>query len=184
MGNIFTFKIWIAFYLRFIFNCLEYDKWTPWAGLFFFSWFNIFNQLRNAPNETRLTQVSLARQFYPRPSAEYLLLAMNSSINFIVGRNPLERLVSGYRDKIINAFTRSEHDALRRVIQFWTTLKLKTVQFASHAIESSSHINILFDFFMWSPLVRRHLLTTFYGKYFLSEFYEKSKIDSYIFLIE
>ncbi len=48
---------------------------------------------------------------------EQLYAAMNTSIAFIVGRNPFERLVSAYRDKILNAFQGSEHDILGRVKQ-------------------------------------------------------------------
>jgi hypothetical protein len=57
----------------------------------------------------------LARKKYIRPSVEQLLDAMNKSITFIVGRNPLERLVSGYRDKIVHAIKGSEHDILGKV---------------------------------------------------------------------
>jgi len=48
---------------------------------------------------------------------EQLYAAMNTSIAFIVGRNPFERLVSAYRDKILNAFQGSEHDTLGKVKQ-------------------------------------------------------------------
>ena len=63
----------------------------------------------------QLTPVARARNHYPRPSVEELLKAMNTSISFIVGRDPFERLVSGYRDKIVNAFRGTEHAILSRV---------------------------------------------------------------------
>ncbi len=85
--------------------------------LHFFSWLNIFNQLKRSEGmrASRFTPVALARKKYIRPSVDQLLEAMNKSITFIVGRNPLERLVSGYRDKIVNAFKGSEHEKLGKV---------------------------------------------------------------------
>ena len=50
-----------------------------------------------------------------RPSVEKLLDAMNQSISFIVARNPFERLVSAYRDKIVNAIKKSYHSILGKV---------------------------------------------------------------------
>jgi hypothetical protein len=47
--------------------------------------------------------MTIARDFYPRPSKEELIEAMNNSLSFIVARHPLERLVSGFRDKILGA---------------------------------------------------------------------------------
>jgi hypothetical protein len=57
----------------------------------------------------------MAREKYNRPSVEQLFEAMNKSITFIVGRNPLERLVSGYRDKIENSIKGSSFDTLGKV---------------------------------------------------------------------
>jgi hypothetical protein len=57
------------------------------------------------------------------PGVDQLLEAMYKSITFIVGRNPLERLVSGYRDKIVNAFKGSEHDKLGKVNLEYFTIK-------------------------------------------------------------
>ena len=84
--------------------------------LIFFSWLNIFNKLTHSYGTKRIPPVALARNtYYIRPSVEQLLAAMETSITFIVGRNALERLVSAYRDKIVNAVRRSEHDVLRQV---------------------------------------------------------------------
>jgi hypothetical protein len=80
-----------------------------------FSWLNIFNQLRRPAGPSKIPPVALARRSYIRPSVEQLLSAMNKSVTFIVGRNPLERLVSGYRDKIVNAVKGSVHDILSKV---------------------------------------------------------------------
>ena len=41
---------------------------------------------------------------------------MKTSISFIVGRNPFERLVSGYRDKILLALRGSHHEKVGRSI--------------------------------------------------------------------
>ncbi len=62
-----------------------------------------------------MTLVEIARQKYIRPSVEQLLESMNKSVTFIVGRNPLERLVSGYRDKLENAIKGSDYDKLGKV---------------------------------------------------------------------
>ena len=80
-----------------------------------FSWLNVFNKLKDAKKdpEVAITEVALARQHYPRPSEQELLKAMESSISFIVARNPFERLVSGYRDKIVKGIP--YYDDLREV---------------------------------------------------------------------
>lgn len=48
----------------------------------------------------RAPPVALARRSYQRPSVDYLLQWLNSSTSFFVARNPLERIVSAYRDKM------------------------------------------------------------------------------------
>jgi hypothetical protein len=84
--------------------------------LLFFSWLNVFNKLaKNSYGRVKLPPVTLARKTYIRPSVDQLYKAMNTSVTFIVGRNPFERLVSGYRDKILNPFRGSEHDILGKV---------------------------------------------------------------------
>ena len=69
-----------------------------------FSWMKILNKLKNVEMnpKKKIEEVSLARQYYPRPTVPQLWQAMQSSISFIVARDPLERLVSGFRDKILN----------------------------------------------------------------------------------
>jgi hypothetical protein len=66
---------------------------------------------------SRTPPVTLARMKYPRPSVEELRESMSNSsfISFIVGRNPFERLVSAYRDKILNPIKRSHHFKLGQV---------------------------------------------------------------------
>ena len=61
-----------------------------------------------------IPEVELARRYYPRPSEQQLLKAMESSISFMVARNPFERLVSGYRDKILKGIP--YYDDLREVL--------------------------------------------------------------------
>jgi chondroitin 4-sulfotransferase 11 len=41
---------------------------------------------------------------------------MKTSVSFIVGRHPFERLVSGYRDKIVLALHGSYHENMGRAI--------------------------------------------------------------------
>ena len=82
----------------------------------------IFNRLAGHTDTTltkkyrRTPPVTLARTFYGRPTTEELLEAMKTSISFIVGRNPFERLVSGYRDKILLALRGSHHEKVGRAI--------------------------------------------------------------------
>ena len=67
---------------------------------------------------TKRPPMNLARQKYPRPSSTELLsiLDLPSTIGFLIARNPYERLVSGYRDKILGAKPSSAHDIMCRNI--------------------------------------------------------------------
>eukprot|EP00096_Caligus_rogercresseyi_P006724 TRINITY_DN2347_c1_g1_i1.p1 TRINITY_DN2347_c1_g1~~TRINITY_DN2347_c1_g1_i1.p1 ORF type:complete len:364 (-),score=80.51 TRINITY_DN2347_c1_g1_i1:443-1534(-) len=84
------------------------------------SWMHIFNRLigykESYLSMSKLPLVHLARKKYARPSGDELLRAMNESTSFIVGRHPFERLISGYRDKIIKAHVNSYHDQMKRRI--------------------------------------------------------------------
>lgn len=64
------------------------------------SWLNTFIELKHLSSPEALAPVELARRWYKRPSVEEVQEAMKTHISFIVGRNPLERLVSCYREKI------------------------------------------------------------------------------------
>ena len=87
-----------------------------------FSWLTIFNQLagykKNALMSRKTPPVALARKKYPRPSSEKLITALSTenSIGFLIARDPFERLVSGYRDKIKGALPNSPHDKLSRMM--------------------------------------------------------------------
>jgi len=106
-----------------------------------FSWMYIFNRLTGLSDrdlktkKKRTPPVTLARKFYPRPTTLELLVrstqinfksvptaffsfkeAMKNSVSFIVGRHPLERLVSGFRDKILSALRGSYHENLGRCV--------------------------------------------------------------------
>ena len=72
------------------------------------SWMYLFNRLAGyTENQLKYTVhkplVAMAREKYPRPSVKNLLetLESPSTISFLIARNPYERLVSGYRDKIL-----------------------------------------------------------------------------------
>lgn len=62
--------------------------------------------------------LTLARQKYPRPSVDELEAALEQegAVGFLVARNPYERLISAYRDKILGAFPGSVHEKLARSI--------------------------------------------------------------------
>ena len=73
-----------------------------------FSWLYIFNRLAGyTQNELRNKGQKLllktARKKYPRPSVQELLESSSflNAIVFLIARNPFERLVSGYRNKIL-----------------------------------------------------------------------------------
>ena len=67
---------------------------------------------------TKTPPLTLARKKYPRPSSTELLstLALPNTIGFLIARNPHERLVSGYRDKILGTKPSSYHDIMSRNI--------------------------------------------------------------------
>ena len=62
--------------------------------------------------------MTLARKLYPRPSNVELAsnLSLPNSIGFLIARNPYERLISAYRDKIVGAYRNSFHDKMRKDI--------------------------------------------------------------------
>ncbi|XP_017844494.1 carbohydrate sulfotransferase 11 isoform X1 [Drosophila busckii] len=84
------------------------------------SWMFNFNILAGyTPNyllHTKKILLNLARERYPRVTLDELREAQNDSITFIIARNPFERLLSAYRDKIVFALPYSFHDKLGRTI--------------------------------------------------------------------
>ena len=82
----------------------------------------IFNRLagftESEIKNSRLPPVTLARQRYPRPSDKELVSTLSSpnSIGFLIARNPYERLISAYRDKIVGAYANSYHDVMGKEI--------------------------------------------------------------------
>lgn len=61
---------------------------------------------------TKAVPVYLARQRYPRPTAEELGKFLNDSISFLIVRHPFERLLSGYRDKFEQSLPHTFHSKL------------------------------------------------------------------------
>ena len=86
------------------------------------SWMYVFNILAGYDpkflQRTKAVPLQLARDKYSRPTKEQLqsILEDEDVTSFIVGRNPLERLVSAYREKIYGALPKTLHDKLRRRI--------------------------------------------------------------------
>ena len=86
------------------------------------SWMYIFNVLAGYNTKflqkTKAVPLQLARDKYSRPTKEQLqrVLENDDVTSFIVGRNPFERLVSAYREKIQGALPKTLHDKLRRRI--------------------------------------------------------------------
>ena len=87
-----------------------------------FSWLHIFNQFagynKTVLRSRKIPPVTLARRKYPRPSVEKLLSALSSpnTVGFLIARDPFERFISAYRDKIKGALRNSPHDKLGRRI--------------------------------------------------------------------
>jgi len=86
------------------------------------SWMYIFNVLSGYTpkflKKTKKIPLMLARAKYPRPSKSKLkeVLSRPNVTSLIIGRNPFERLVSAYRDKIFGALPGTFHDKMRRKI--------------------------------------------------------------------
>lgn len=49
---------------------------------------------------TKASPLELARKRFPRPSATELNEALSSALSFLIVREPFERLLSGYRNKL------------------------------------------------------------------------------------
>lgn len=66
--------------------------------------------------KTKEVPLQLARRKYPRPTLGSLQAALNDSTAFLIVRHPLERLLSGYRDKIEFALPHTYHQKLGNFI--------------------------------------------------------------------
>lgn len=49
---------------------------------------------------TRTSPLELARRKFPRPSPDELSEALSTSLSFLIVREPFERLLSAYRNKL------------------------------------------------------------------------------------
>ncbi|KAI4478917.1 hypothetical protein M0802_014467 [Mischocyttarus mexicanus] len=80
------------------------------------SWMYNFNLLAGYSPQflkaSKAVPVSLARQKYPRHTAEELLKFVNDSISFLIVRHPFERLLSAYRDKLEHSLPHTFHSNL------------------------------------------------------------------------
>ncbi|RVE48297.1 hypothetical protein evm_007048 [Chilo suppressalis] len=84
------------------------------------SWMYNFNLMANYTasflDKTKEVPLELARRKYGRPTVAMIKKAQADSIAFIIVRHPLERLASGYNDKIVHAWPKSFHDKLGQKI--------------------------------------------------------------------
>ncbi|CAD6228175.1 GSCOCG00006390001-RA-CDS [Cotesia congregata] len=80
------------------------------------SWIYNFNRLAGYSPQflkaSKAVPVSLARQRYPRPTAEELSRYLNDSVSFLIVRHPFERLLSAYRDKLEQSLPNTLHSKL------------------------------------------------------------------------
>jgi len=123
------------------------DHHLVWCNVFksaSSSWMYNFNILAGySPyflKSSKKVPLTLAREKYPRPSVDELLEEMNrsDSVSFLISRHPLERLISGYRDKIVKALRGSYHDKMRRkIVKKYRPVKL-VPHYPKHRIASSS----------------------------------------------
>ncbi|KAJ1530571.1 hypothetical protein ONE63_005455 [Megalurothrips usitatus] len=96
------------------------------------SWMYNFNVLAGyTPHylkQSKVVPLQLARQRYPRPSLQTLQEALNTSISFIIVRHPLERLLSGYRDKFQYSLPHTLHQRLGlKIIQKYRSTSKGTI---------------------------------------------------------
>ncbi|XP_071556798.1 carbohydrate sulfotransferase 11 [Temnothorax nylanderi] len=80
------------------------------------SWMYNFNLLAGYSPQflkaSKAVPVWLARQRYPRHSAEELAKYLNDSISLLIVRHPFERLISAYRDKLEHSLPHTFHSNL------------------------------------------------------------------------
>lgn len=98
-------------------------KLLNWGAI---CWINFCRYSPQFLKASKAVPVSLARQRYPRPTAEELAKFLNDSISFLIVRHPFERLLSAYRNKLEQSLPHTFHSKLGMhiVAQFRVKVKL------------------------------------------------------------
>ncbi|CAB0028134.1 unnamed protein product [Trichogramma brassicae] len=95
------------------------------------SWMYNFNLLAGYSPQflkaSKAVPVSLARQKYPRPTADELARYLNDSVSFLIVRHPFERLLSAYRDKLEHSLPHTFHSKLGSHIISHYRLKVRII---------------------------------------------------------
>ena len=96
----------------------------------------------------RKSPVGLAREKYPRPSVQELtdILSLSNTVGFLIARNPYERLVSGYREKILGAIRGSDHDKLgKEIVVKYRNLDPKLYKYGKTFPTFTEFVNYIVD---------------------------------------
>ena len=89
---------------EFVINLQHNLTWCPVFKAASSSMMNIFNRLSGYSQRylevSGKTPIALLRRSYARPTVQKLIKALNKTVSFIIVRDPFERLISAFRDKM------------------------------------------------------------------------------------
>lgn len=137
------------------------------------TWLKNFNLLAGYTEQEimkgKTPLIELARKRYPRPTVAELRKAMNANphpLTFMIARHPLERLVSGYRNKILSGhmyYRRLSQTILNKYKDMGGAMEIKIETRASRVPEKSKQSLVVPSFsqfvqFILDEVRERHKL--------------------------